>query len=71
MGLLFEPGELVEGVLTVRRSSMAVTRVAAACSTTRHAVERVKKAFEDGGLDQVGLLKWGRGGKRQQKFTAK
>ena len=70
VGLLFEPAELVQGVLTIRRSRMAMARVAAACNTTPSAVERIKRAFEEGGLDQVGLLKWGGGRRAQQKFTA-
>jgi hypothetical protein len=38
-----------------------VADIAIALAETRHAVERVKDAFEEGGADSVQRLQWGAG----------
>ena len=52
----------------LRRSKLALAKIARICESTDHAVKRVKLAFEEGGLDKVGELKWGAGARIKHKL---
>ena len=69
IGLLYEPADSNGEVLKLIRKKRQVSKVARACDCSIEAVDRISKAFDEGGLDQVGKLRWGAGAPKKTKMS--
>ena len=54
--------------MVLKRSKRSLVEVARMSKSTVFAVKRIKLAFEEGGLEQVGSLKWGAGARYKLKL---
>ena len=69
MGLLYQPGESSNDILVLKRSRLSVAQVARDCNSSFYIVNRIMKAFAEGGLDNIGALKWGSCKSFKEKLT--
>lgn len=68
VGLLYEQVASEENTMVLKRNKRSMVEVARMTESTVQAIKRMQVAFEEGGLEQVGKLRWGAGGRYKHKL---
>ena len=70
LGYLYAPAaSSAPGAPVLQRSRHTITKITKLCGCTRMAVNRLRDAFDEGGLEAVHALKWGKGASFKEKLS--
>ena len=67
--LLYKPSDPSGDTLVLKRSHLTVPQIARICKCSVYIVRRIMKAFEEGGLDGVGAIRWYGGNRYKEKLS--